>query len=675
MSESLLLETPEDIVHPELHELLAANEALFATSQASPALLGDIPGFAFTPKAMAGWVGKNLASGVVGAIGGLLFGKALDAIGLGEPDLAKMLTDISNRLAVVEQTVTEIKKIVEEILKELRELRVSMDQYFGEGQLGEAFTQIDDAYGVAPLLSSAAPAGASAPSFMELLLSLPKTKTPAQLDVFARDFVQAENNKWKITTQITSIHNVLTSEVGHGSSLLVRWTDGLLLAIENEQLTLQAAYATLEGYFLQAVGKQLIAVSMHCFSLGNDPARIEYFVQTDFGSKMRDQTSEFLRAIEKLVLGHTTLLKVPSVFDVDHSAEFPGELEAILLRADLLCASLNLVGNKRTVASPKQAIAGIYGRALARRTDFGQGESGPSITIPGGYPPSNGVVSKTVSHLHAIDLRREGNSLLLRDYADSSPVMVRYFWPWLATLPPQNVPLDPRFRWGVRPLFYNVFDDNDWPLAAGFFDFSRVLLGDPADAPSNMTENSKFRAADAHSVIKQPDFVPSPLHPLVRPQAGKNHTEWSFAHTWKTEGTWLCTKSFHLFKYSGRPAKVRIHVNVVCEVEHHKGSPTWGDNDMNARMSIAKKNGPRGPLFYNSESEGGGVLFLIHKRGHYKRSLDSWVRYEFDVTEGEYSLALDLKSWVGDRTWFEKFDGWDIDSLKFDLNGLFIEWV
>jgi hypothetical protein len=638
-----------------------------------PTLVG---GFEWTPSAVAKWTGGNLASGVVGALGGMLFGKALDAIGLGEPDLAKMLTDISNRLTGIENDIRATKQLTEQILQELRELRVSVDQSFAAGPLKDAFTKIDTAYGTPSALKAQKKrihGKVSAPSLMELLTSLSKTETPARLKEYADAFVHAEENVWQITTQIQAIHNVLATRVGEASTVLEAWADGLILAVTNGKLSLVAASRTLEGYFMQAIGKQVTAVSMHCFALGKETSRIDYFMKTDFGAKMRAQTDEYLRCIEKLVFSSTKVKKVPSTFTMQQSGEFHVEAESILLRADLICASLNLVSNTRQVNSLKEAISGAYGRVLARKSDMGADGKGPKMILPG-LQWINGRVTGKLDNLHVADLTLSGNTLSLGSYEDSSPTLIRYFWPWKA-LPTEGKPLEPVFRGGVTPRSYDVFEDKNYVLAAGFLDFRTLLVGAPANTPPTLTKNSDFPPADRHSVINQKTFKPHNRHPLAgQPPAAANTIEWRFDHAWKCDGTWLRSSTFALFRYSGSKAKLRLTANVACSVEHHPGCPTWGDDDCNARLTLVEPDGGK-KIFYNSESEGDGRLNLIHRRGNYKAKLDSWPTTEIELSPGVYALSLDFKSWVGNRTIFEEFKGWNLDSLRFELNGLYIEWV
>jgi hypothetical protein len=640
-----------------------------------PTLLG---GFEWTASSVAKWTAGNLASGVVGAAGGMLFGKALDAIGLGEPDLAKMLTDISNRLIGIENELRATKQLTEQILQELRELRVTMDQSFAAGPLKDAFTKIDTAYGTAPALKAQKKriqgGKVSAPSLMELLNSLSKTETPARLKEYADAFVDAEQNVWQITTQIQAIHNVLATRVGEASTVLEAWADGLILAVKSGKLSLAAASRTLEGYFMQAIGKQVTAVSMHCFALGKETSRIDYFMKTDFGAKMRAQTDEYLRCIEKLVFSPTTVKKVPSTFTMQQSGEFHADAESILLRADLICASLNLVSNTRKVNSLKEAISGAYGRVLARKSDMGADGKGPKMILPG-LTWINGRIGGKLDNLHVVDLTLSGNTLSLGSYEDSSPTLIRYYWPW-KTLPAEGKPLEPVFRGDVTPRYYDVFEDKNYVLAAGFLDFRTLLVGAPGNTPPTLTKNTDFPPANSHAVINQKTFKPHHPHPLAgRPPVAANTIEWRFDHAWKWEGTRLRSSTFSLFKYSGGKAKLRITANVSCSVEHLPKCPTWGDNDCNARLNLVEPGGGE-KLFYNSENDGDGRLALIHRRGNYKAKLESWPTIEIELSPGSYALSLDFKSWVGYRTpVFEYYDGWNLDSLHFELNGLYVEWV
>jgi hypothetical protein len=186
---------------------------------------------------------------------------------------------------------------------------------------------------------------------------------------------------------------------------------------------------------------------------------------------MRAQTDEYLRCIEKLVFSSTKVKKVPSTFTMQQSGEFHVEAESILLRADLICASLNLVSNTRQVNSLKEAISGAYGRVLARKSDMGADGKGPKMILPG-LQWINGRVTGKLDNLHVADLTLSGNTLSLGSYEDSSPTLIQYFWPWKA-LPTEGRPLEPVVRGGVTPRYYDVFEDKNYVLAAGLLDFVR----------------------------------------------------------------------------------------------------------------------------------------------------------------------------------------------------------
>jgi hypothetical protein len=465
-----------------------------------------------------------------------------------------------------------------------------------------------------------------------------------------------------------------TTGIGQSSPLIDRWTDGIAAELQKKSITLEQAYKTLEGYFLQFIAKQLQAVSIHCLALGSASGRRDYYLRKEFGPKMRQQTEEFLRCAERLAFLPTRLPRVPATSITD----FPSEMDPILLRADLLCASLNLVSNERESATAKNAVAGIYGRALVRHSDLTVAGKGVEIT-PAGFAASRGVRGPEVQSLHAIELVRVGNELALNDYASSSPTVARYYWPWGSTLPRQGVPIDPRIRGGIRPEFYDVFNDRDWPLAAGFVDFSSVSVAAPADAPANLAVNSMFGDAGPDSVIRQQEFVPAELrHPLVGPLPNVVGVE--FSHSAPANGQRHRQITFHLFKYSGKtPVKMRLTAKAFCRVIHlmltRQGSRVeQGANDLIARLSVVKQSPIQAIL--NSQTlsrvEGGGVVRLIDKPHDYRGALDSWPATDFEVSEGTYLLQVDLNAEIHRRAFF---NGWKADGFVLQLSSVYLEWL
>lgn len=677
MSESLLVLSSDASEDFNPNEFFPAEALSFQSGGDHVTVSMPLVGIPIAIGGIAAFVGKNLASSIVGTAGGKIFAMAMEAIGLGGDGVAAALKDISDRLGKVEKTVAEIKALCEEILERLEALQTSMEQSMLEGRLGPAFSNIRAAYGgPGTLRAEHALAGPiSTPTLMELLNSLPKTTTKAELKEYAEAFRRGADADWKLTTQIVTISDVLTKTLGQSKSLLNRWAQGLITSMAKNELTLDFAYQTLEGYFLQAVGQQLTAVAMHCFVLGQDAnpdTRLKYYLEEEFGPKMIAQTDEFLYAVERLVLSRVHLAKVPSTFTMPQSGEFPSEMESIFLRADLLCAALNLVGNKSSAASPRLAIIGIYGRCLARPSDIVNG-TGPEIRIAG-VAASRGIVGRAVEFIKAVDLRRDGDRLMLEDAAKSGPVIVRYFLPWREPLPAQGTPIDTRFRGGVSPAFYNVFSDNEWPLAAGFVDFSPLLQGAPADAPTTLDSNSLFRTDDPHTVIRQPAFVAQSSHPLVRPTT--NVIEWEFDHAAKAHGTWHRTTAFHLFKYTGVEAPMRLQVNVFCETKNvTRMKPYHSDRreiDLNAKIVLIRRPS-EGTQFYNSSEEQGRVLDLNNRPAGYGASVESWKTLDFTVKPGEYALHLDFLQWMG--TMHPNYKGWETDRLLFKLKGVFIEWL
>jgi hypothetical protein len=272
-----------------------------------------------------------------------------------------------------------------------------------------------------------------------------------------------------------------------------------------------------------------------------------------------------------------------------------------------------------------------------------------------------------------------GNELALNDYASSSPTVACYYWPWGSTLPRQGVPIDPRIRGGIRPEFYDVFNDRDWPLAAGFVDFSSVSVAAPADAPANLAVNSMFGDAGPDSVIRQQEFVPAELrHPLVGPLPSVVGVE--FSHSAPANGQWHRQITFHLFKYSGKtPVKMRLTAKAFCRVIHlmltRQGSRVeQGANDLIARLSVVKQSPIQAIL--NSQTfsrvEGGGVVRLIDKPHDYRGALDSWPATDFEVSEGTYLLQVDLNAEIHRRAFF---NGWKADGFVLQLSSVYLEWL
>lgn len=164
---------------------------------------------------------------------------------------------------------------------------------------------------------------------------------------------------------------------------------------------------------------------------------------------MRNLANGYLRCTEKLVFAGTVIKKVPSTFTMQQSGEFHVDAETVFLRVDLICAALNLVSNERKVTL-QESISGAYGRVLARKSDMGSTGKGPQMKLPG-LPWIYGIVAGKIDNLRAIDLTCNGNKLDLALCEDSSPTLIRYYWPWGTTKPKQGRPMEPSSATALRP--------------------------------------------------------------------------------------------------------------------------------------------------------------------------------------------------------------------------------
>jgi hypothetical protein len=512
-------------------------------------------------------------------------------------------------------------------------------------------------------------------SFTELSeMMAAKKKTPGELKLYAEAFARATRAQWHLTTQIQLIYTALAIKVGSGDCLLVRWTNALLAEVALGKIDRVTAYKTLEAYFNQALARQMLAVSMHCVALGVDPkypdAAAEY-TRDEFAPKMKDQTRVFLCSAERLMLESVPMLKVPSIFPPDRSAEFPWEMEAVLLRADLMCAALNLV-SKNEKKKEKDIVAGIYGRVLARPSDVRDEKNLPQIAV-GTYARKAGSLAlRKIGKMRVVDLHLSQGKLKLGGHETDEVSVIRYFWPWPATLPKQGVPIDSSMRGGVRPEFYNIFDDDDWPLAASFVDFSRVVMGAPPEAKTSLDIDDKFPSAGPHAVLLH-TYSPPDRHLLAKGTATK--VAWKFSHSSPANGTWPRRLQFPLFDYKGEKNRMRLTVNSRCEVHHLEESVVHkkqgGRNDLNVLMKLARPDGTE-QIFLNAQTESGGALDTRKHISGYKKSREFWSTIEFDVTDGTWGLRLDLQNCIRTSTFYV---GWKQDQVDFDVLGVYVEWL
>jgi hypothetical protein len=620
-------------------------------------------------------LGAFLAQKIVSFAGSQTFERIFEAITQEKSSAIALLRQIGQRIDAVDASLKAINTQLQGLLQDMDDFRNEMEAAFREGALAKAFAAIDDAQGTAPP-SPQSTSGPAPPTFYKLVNTYPATKTPAELKEFRDAFIAAEAER-SLTLRIQAIHNALTEPIGQGKPLLVLWPDGLLSKIRQNKMSRDRAYYAFEGWFLQAVSREVSAAVMRCFELA-DKDRVDWFLQKDFGPKLRRQTGMFLAATERLMLEGIRLPKVPCPLHAEQVAEFPREMESVLLRADLICAALNLVLNQEEAATLRDAVAGIYGRVLARPVDVAAGQ--PSLALPG-YPPSTGIPGSMYEFTTqaAIQLQWDGSVLRLDPPDQSHVYVVRYFWRWPKPLPPQNVALDPRMRGGVKPAYFNVFNNDDWPMAAGFVDFSRILVGAPPGVPNRNVLTTEFRNPPGPNNLQEQPYKAPPLHFLTTPAPGAT----TLILTYYPGYDFFSKKDyqFYLFNYYGiqpRRLRVTLHISALARYEamfEKDKRLTYPLAYVNLNVQVGlRRYGEREPAatLYNSDTVDNGSLRLYWYAPGYRKEVEGWYSTDLDIRNDVYLLDLAL-IYGGNAFVFDAH--LKAVQLEFTLKGVYLEWI
>lgn len=641
--------------------------------------------------AVAKWVGEKAAGGLVSAAMGKVFSEVMDAIGMGGPNLVEKLDKISEQLVQVQKSLDRLTEMTAEILKQLAELRDFMEKSLQIQTLIGAMTRIDAAYGSASdqLLTNTGQAG-PAISLHELLEKFPRLKdvTKEQLAAYAKDFATQVTD---MPVQIEIIHTTLAKAAFGQTSLLTHWTRELAQQVNAKKIGHEAAYLVLEGYFLQAISMQLKGVSAHCVALGTDDqhgkARISGYLQDPFAKTMKSQTSAFVKAVELFMfLTVKPTMPIGSLPDGMGEREFPKDLDEILLRADLLSAALNLISYKVDESNPtsiQAAIQGIYGRAMFRPSDLNN-STPPHLIIAGYTAVAPTAVVKPEPEFICLDLIESGGKTELRDASASPATMAHYFWKFNSPEPAAGQPIDRAQRGGVTPKLYPVFGADKPVLAASVFDVSRLYRGLPSGTKSNYRFD-KFPGGDNDLGIKVEEFK-FYHNPLTVDKSDAFETFFKLHHIWRLDTKQNSWVVHPLFKYSGKPAKVKLTAFVASIIERAprkdgQGGTAFGQTwDVFNRLHLWHSNGSKKTFYISVDSF--GIEKPVSNEGsaarsawyeNYKCRRDGHFEIIFDLEAGEYELAMQSEAafWRGPK----RYEGWQETSLAFFLHGISIERV
>jgi len=667
-------------------------ESALESSTAQPGL-GLSPATWAAASGLAKWVGTQVAGAVVGKVAGELFSKVMDAIGMGGPDLVGKLDEINNQLVEVQRSLDRLTDMTAEILKQLAELKDFMVQSLKIEALSGAIDRIDVAYNgrsASDTLLQGNTAGGAI--YLRLLTEkMPHFNPPAtqkELEDAAQDFA---NYVSKIPDDIATIHTHLAKAAFGQLSLLTYWAKELAGQVKAGKVDRETAYLILEGYFLQAVSVQLKGVSVHCVALGTrrlGPQFIRDFLEDVFAKTMASQTAAFVEAVELLMVSTLSPSMTAGMGDGHGEREFPGHVDEILLRADLVAAALNLVGHKPDSAgklspSIQAAIQGIYGRALLRPSDLNNGV--PPTIAPQGYTPVAGTAVRTLA-FPCLDLVETAGRPVLKDATTSAVTVAHYYWRFPSTEPAVGTRIDGSFRGGVTPARYPVFGtDEASVLAAGLFDVSRLYRGLPAGAQKTYNY-SKFPGG-YNDIGYYREQCNSRHHALVNDREDAFDTFFNVVNIWRANIVQHSYVKHPLFEYSGGKVKVRLTAFVASIVRREPRKDGQGGTAFAQRYEIINylklrlPNGNEKQLYDSvlafgnerplSLNEGGGGWRYWHENYECRRDGFFWV--DFELEPGSYELILD--SLVHFSEGPKRYEGWQSSSLAFFLHGLSIERV
>jgi hypothetical protein len=650
------------------------------------------PGLTLSPAtwaaagALTKWVGEKAAGGLVSAAVGKAFSEVMELIGMGGPDLAGKLDQISDQLVAVQRSLDRLTAMTEEILKQLAELRDFFVKSLKEDTVEKAMGRIDEAYGSPSRGELTGELGATPISMRTLVEKMPHWKgiTDKDLQGAAKDFADWVSD---LPNKINSIHLALTQELFGKTSLPAYWAKELAQQVNTKKLDREAAYLVLEGYFLQVIAAQLKGVTVHCVALGKHklgPQLIAEYLQDNFAAKMENQTASYLEAVELLMVLTVPPTMPTAMQDGMGRREFPKQVDELLLRADLVAAALNLAGRKanssgKPAASLCAAIQGIYGRALMRPSDLNNGKP-PAIALTG-YNAVAGTAVHTLP-FRCLDLIETGGRPVLKDEAVT---LAHYFWPFRSPEPAPGKEIEPKQRGGVMPALYPVFGPGEpGVLAASVFDVSRLYRGLPAGAKKSY-DHSKFPGGN-NDLGYYNQICNGYHHALTNDSGDSFDASFNAVHIWRLETRQHSYVVHPLFNYAGATIKVRItaHVASIIQREPRKdgqGGTAFGQWwDVYNHLKVRRVKGQE-KEFYNSveaygsdrpiSAQGSDAYSAWHE--HYEKRRDGFFSVDLDLEPGDYELVLDNE--VAFDRCSQRYEGWQSTSLAFYLHGLSIERV
>jgi len=667
-----------------------------ALPDAAPEVLTSSTNLSISPAtwaaagAVAKWVGEKVGGGIAGAIGGSIFSSVMDAIGMGGPDLVGKLDLISEQLVQVQKTLDRLVEMTAEILKQLGELKDFMERSLKVEALVAAMTRIDVAYGSPTSESLLVASGSDGAISLRLLTEkMPHFPgvTPQELEAKAKAFASYVSD---IPGCVETINVILAKAAFGQTSLLNHWARELSQQVKGGKIGREDAYLVLEGYFLNAISVQLKGVSVHCVALGTErlgKAFIKEYLEDTFAKTMANETAAYLEAVEIMVFSSLPPTMAVGLYPaLDDVREFPKHVDEILLRADLVCAALNLVGNKpgsdgTLSPSIQAAIKGIYGRALYRPSDLNNGQP-PAFGLKG-YTAQAGALVRKVP-LPCLDLTQNAaREPVLSDLSNCSAFVAHYRWAFATPEPAVGAPIDPGMRGGVRPALYPVFGaDQPQVLAAGVLDVNPIYcaLRPGAEFPY---EYKPLPPGYDDLTVKDQRFDKY-RHPLMNAQQIAYEVSYTVFNIYRANAKYRGEVNIKLFRYDGAPAKVRLTAHLLSRLksdtrkDHNGGTAFRNPYSLLAHLRLMLPDGSKRKFYTSTEEFGYNKPLDMEGSAAYsafERPYDAYYMGGFgidiDLKPGVYGLQLDNEIYYPGAP--KRSEGWNCTGLGFQLRHVTLE--
>ncbi|HKY05470.1 MAG TPA: hypothetical protein VJQ56_11300 [Blastocatellia bacterium] len=603
---------------------------------------------------LLGSLGKNLLESGAEQIGSAGAAWVLNSIfGLTSSDakldkIQETLNEINGKLDKMDAEIVAIGNAISQLATDLKIDTQKIQTYVDQASLLSPITKIADAYSGKPekSLTWFADKGEQAAKGTG-------DYTPAQLLAYAQTAATSVlTGDDELSQPILAINLALMGVGGTDKGLLLDWTNLFIseMGTDGYSTDVYSYYITLENYFQQYLAHQLkgaaVIVNAYCIN-DTDPQHpshlaLDYLngVSADdpgFYQMIQEELERFLECAEKLVLSQMNMIKEGA------TVALPTDAQKVLTRADLFVALYN-------EAMGGHAPDGLYGRVLTRPSQItvsGGGSQGPQLSPPG-YTASNGNVVTASSGYKVVDWGAADQYPVLSSYANSDIKVVRYYWPWPATLPPPNQPLSPVTPFQVAPSYYDKTTLGAASAAgattayiASFTDISAINFAPYFSSLLTHPDSWTLSGGDGYIDWVQPSLTSFPISVKVRLEI-PHHTHYMTVDT-SLRGPLLLNQDAN-----DSPVELRLLIGLHCgytSYPYHFRSSIYycGEPDIYGNLTKGSTDGTEIMNTESGKAQAWPFEGTRHDDSPQTYSKDWTLAHDFTVSGGaQYRLQFDL---------------------------------